>query len=946
MISRILYVSLFCFIGLSAGLMAQTHVLATAAETSYRLGDKLFKLPAPTDATDNLALQYFSETIEKLRNCSAHTNDLMLFQCYVKKGALYDVKKDFEKATAQYLTALQFQKEGAYLSDSLTFQVDVYAAASYYHLNNLDSANILLLNAETLIDRYPQLPEKERMYNALGALYYEKGNYHQSKNYFSKALETIKNYGAGYKVMQINFKTNIASSLFRLGLYNESLLIYNNIIKLNGCPKYIYFNLGKVQSSLGEYDKAIISFKKVQVHENPGVLNEIGYALLQLNQLDSASFFLDKFQWFNQGNKLNILDNGINKMYWAELAIRQQRYREALRYLQKAIILFSGNFFKDDIYANPQTFMGTLNPYNLYNSLYKKAGICSDLYTLLSAEQYLILSLKTYQSSLSVLQYIEKSYDTDDSKIFLKKKKQEVYQKALGVALKLYALRHDKYYLQQAFLITEKNKASIIASNLVEKGIKELPVKDQKLVAEERNIKYQIARLKINSGAAGNPIQLAAATHTVMDYEIQLSQVQKKLEQNHFYYNLKYSDSYPSVAAIQERLLSQQALISFQVTENMLHVFILTHNDFKYFSIESFSLLSSKIEDWLGQLKTKIDGRKFNASTAGNFIYNQLISRIQELTSGNNEWIIIPDGILCYLPFESLPSGQKNKYLLETVEISYQLSSRFIVKESEDDNSSYKNGDVLAFAPFASANKSADSAFENVSFMQLPESYNEIKGLGGGLYLDDKATKNNFLDQLNYYPVIHLATHAVSNMTNSSQSYIAFYPATGNKQHDCLFLEELYNINMDKTKLVIISACETGNGEWINNEGIISIARGFTYAGCASTINSLWKADDKATSFILRQFHMYLRRGFTKSKALQQAKIDYINSDALFKTPNYWAHLVLTGDNQPLYRSHLTLAVCLPLFGMMIISITLYKNRKRKKADVFHDIDSGATLNN
>jgi CHAT domain-containing protein len=114
---------------------------------------------------------------------------------------------------------------------------------------------------------------------------------------------------------------------------------------------------------------------------------------------------------------------------------------------------------------------------------------------------------------------------------------------------------------------------------------------------------------------------------------------------------------------------------------------------------------------------------------------------------------------------------------------------------------------------------------------------------------------------------------------------------------DCLFLEELYGLDMNKTKLVVISACETGQGELVSNEGVISLARAFAYAGCASSISSLWKADDQATSFILQRFYVYLRKGYKKSTALRQAKLDYLASGTVNKSPGYWSHLVLIGDH-------------------------------------------------
>ena len=72
---------------------------------------------------------------------------------------------------------------------------------------------------------------------------------------------------------------------------------------------------------------------------------------------------------------------------------------------------------------------------------------------------------------------------------------------------------------------------------------------------------------------------------------------------------------------------------------------------------------------------------------------------------------------------------------------------------------------------------------------------------------------------MNKYPIIHLATHAVSSVDKRTESFIAFYPQEGTRTEDRLFLEELYGLNMNATRLVIISACETGQGELVSNEG-------------------------------------------------------------------------------------------------------------------------------
>jgi CHAT domain-containing protein len=136
---------------------------------------------------------------------------------------------------------------------------------------------------------------------------------------------------------------------------------------------------------------------------------------------------------------------------------------------------------------------------------------------------------------------------------------------------------------------------------------------------------------------------------------------------------------------------------------------------------------------------------------------------------------------------------------------------------------------------------------------------------------------------------------------------------------------------MNKTKLVVISACETGQGELVSNEGVISLARAFAYAGCASSISSLWKADDQATSFILRRFYFYLEKGYKKSTALRRAKLDYLANGTVNKSPAYWSHLVLIGDTAPLYPRNIDSW----WWGLLLIPVavvSLWIVRKRKKS--------------
>ncbi len=114
----------------------------------------------------------------------------------------------------------------------------------------------------------------------------------------------------------------------------------------------------------------------------------------------------------------------------------------------------------------------------------------------------------------------------------------------------------------------------------------------------------------------------------------------------------------------------------------------------------------------------------------------------------------------------------------------------------------------------------------------------------------------------------------------------------------------------------------------------MSFARAFLYAGCPSTVNSLWKADDRATSEILKQFHHYLLEGDSKSKALQQAKLDFIRQNPLYRNPAYWSHLILTGNANALYKKKQPYGwAVLEYFAARLCFLS---GKKGKKVDAFH----------
>lgn len=117
-----------------------------------------------------------------------------------------------------------------------------------------------------------------------------------------------------------------------------------------------------------------------------------------------------------------------------------------------------------------------------------------------------------------------------------------------------------------------------------------------------------------------------------------------------------------------------------------------------------------------------------------------------------------------------------------------------------------------------------------------------------------------------------------------------------------LFTYEIYNMKLN-AEMIVLSSCSSGFGKMQKGEGMMSLSRGFMYAGCPSIVMTLWQVSDRSSAELMSSFYKYLKHGKSKKEALRLAKIDYIeNSDGLKANPYFWSAFVQVGDSSPLYR--------------------------------------------
>jgi CHAT domain-containing protein len=156
-----------------------------------------------------------------------------------------------------------------------------------------------------------------------------------------------------------------------------------------------------------------------------------------------------------------------------------------------------------------------------------------------------------------------------------------------------------------------------------------------------------------------------------------------------------------------------------------------------------------------------------------------------------------------------------------------------------------------------------------------------------------------------------------------------FYQETGPEEDGRLNTYEVYGVPLN-ARMVLLSSCNTGDGVLRSGEGVISLARGFSYSGSRSVVMSMWEIDDQSGTQIVCDFYRYLKNGYSKSEALRKARKDFLeNADMLRSHPYFWSSLVVYGNNGPLYYPVLPLILSTGLSLLAVVLLFLFRHRPK-----------------
>ncbi len=126
---------------------------------------------------------------------------------------------------------------------------------------------------------------------------------------------------------------------------------------------------------------------------------------------------------------------------------------------------------------------------------------------------------------------------------------------------------------------------------------------------------------------------------------------------------------------------------------------------------------------------------------------------------------------------------------------------------------------------------------------------------------------------------------------------LSLYDEKGKETPGFLQLNDIFNLEMP-AELVVLSACETGIGEEIRGEGLVSLTRGFMYAGAKRVVVSLWSVEDNSTSELMQNYYRkMLEKGKNPVESMRESQLEMLSSEER-KAPYYWAPFVVQGEWQ------------------------------------------------
>ncbi|HEX8734471.1 MAG TPA: CHAT domain-containing protein [Pyrinomonadaceae bacterium] len=761
----------------------------------------------------------------------------------------------------------------------------------------------------------------------LGTIFLFTGEFQKALDAFRQALES--NRILKDRIGEANSLNKIGQSYLKLNEINAALEYFEQSLKIldeldyKYSKGFVYTSIATVQYKLGERDKARLNFEKaLEFHRLSKDRRSEATALLNLGKYYSETADKTKaLDYLNQA--LQIARE--NADAYAEANILQSLGEISMTIGERPA---AAKFFNDSL-ALKRTIK---DPVNETVTLYSLGKLEKDSGNLKTAWEQISKAVEIIESLRSsvINPQLRSSYFASQ---------QDFYGLAINILMDLHQLDSSAGYDKLALEMNERARARSLLELLgearadIRKGV------DNSLLTRERaiqqNINFKESRRLQLVGGKYTPAEIEAADREIGALLAEYEQIQDRIRVISPAYAALAHSAPLKFKDIQSQLDAETVLLVYRLRGDKSYLWVVTPAEVKSFLLPERAAIEKQALEFYNLLQASFRrAARLQTQNASAALGKMLLGPAAQFLE-NKRLLIVADGALQYLPFASLTlqnskSAAENRFLIETNEI-VNIPSVTILAElrriSRARNSAPKTLAVFADPVFTpederlKADKQIASAANTGTFSKLSRAAQESAGvrnfsrlrftrreaeeISGFLpssmqlkVLDFAASRENLLKQdLSQYRILHIATHGILNNQRPELSGLVFslINEKGAAQEGFLRANEIYNLKL-AADLVVLSACRTALGKEVGGEGLISLTRGFFYAGTPRVVVSLWNIDDESTAELMRLFYKsMLQDKLAPAAALRKAQQE-MQKNPRFSAPYYWSGFILQGD--------------------------------------------------
>lgn len=718
-------------------------------------------------------------------------------------------------------------------SPDLIVRTKLAQGRALYNLRSYPAAESYLADGEALATTLPNLLGEIEL--AQGSLQYAKGKYTPARQKFENTLQLARK--DGQKLLESKALGSLGRLLTRIERYDEALdyslkaLELSQSIKARHVEAIVRLNIGWNYLELGDLEQAAPFFKLSE-----SLSAAAGMAKIQEEALNSLGRL-----YFSQGN-----NEAANDYYKRALAVAENLHDEA------AIALYMDNL------ASVSLSLGHLDEADSYNQGALK------MQREIHDRREELWSLSTAAGIADARKQFVKGASILDGLLSDKDAPAAVRWEACHELASLYVQTGKRVQAQAEF----------------KKGLAFLDRSWGSIGRDENKFSFSTWAKDFYS----DYIRFLVAQHDpVGAMQVAESMRARTLEEALG----KTTAKHPALSVVQSFLRTNRKIIlAYWLAPEHSYLWAVTPSDAQVFILPPKQEIETRVEQYQRDVTTLGDvGR---TDSTGQELYRILVARAQKMIPPNALVVVIPDGSLGKLNFETLrvPSPVAH-YWIEDVGIEVASSAALLIGPRPHKRTPQRRL-LLVGNPIQA----------NSDYPSLTHAGEEMKRVAQHFSVDQEtvisgrdATPSAYQSSHpEYFALIHFATHGFASETRPLESAIILSPDADKLFK--LYGREIVKIPL-KADIVTISACYGAGKRTYSGEGLVGLAWAFLRAGAHQVVAGLWDVDDRAAVNIMDDFYTQLSKVREAATALRLAKLKMVKSASVYREPYYWAALQL-----------------------------------------------------